>query len=53
MNSKCYSRSEYFVVREQSGRGKDEAKCQLERALERQYQLVIVEPHWQGDRVIR
>lgn len=51
-NSKYYSRNEYCVVREGSG-GREEAKCQLERALERQYKLVIVEPQWQGDHAIR
>ena len=53
MNSQYYSRSEYCVVREEAAGSRDEAKCQLERALERQYQLVIVEPQGQGDRVMR
>ena len=40
------------MVRETPG-GKEAAKCQLERALEKQYRLVIIEPSWQGDHAIR
>lgn len=46
-----YSRDEFCVVREQSGR--EEVKCQLERALEKEYRLVIVDPPWLGDQAIR
>ena len=49
--SKYYSRDEFCVVREQSGR--EEVKCQLERALEKEYGLVIVDPSWLGDQAIR
>ena len=40
------------MVREQQG-SREEVKCQLERALEKEYQLVIVEPPWQGDHALR
>lgn len=39
------------MVREQSGR--EEVKCQLERALEKEYRVVIVDPPWLGDQTIR
>ena len=46
-----YGREEYCVVREQAAR--EEAECQLEVALEKQFKVIIVEPAWLGDQTLR